>query len=86
MILEWVLLFAAGYLALGVLFALPFVWLGIGQIDPDARRGSVGFRCAVFPGAALFWPYLLLRWRTPKAPPRECNAHRAASETRGVRG
>ena len=69
---------AAGvYLAVGVLFAVPFVAFGAGRIDPAARGAPAGFRLLVLPGAIALWPYLLSRWASgAKAPPEESNAHR----------
>ncbi len=65
------------YLALGVLFAVPFVWRGVGRIDPLAARGSVGFRLAILPGVVALWPLLLRRWLAGAgAPPDERTPHR----------
>ena len=36
------LLLLAGYLACGLLVAIPFVLLGVNKIDPHAARGSWG--------------------------------------------
>src|SRR5262245_34706135 len=67
------------YFALGLVFAVVFSVAGAGRIDPSARGGPWGFRLLIVPGAAIFWPYLLLRWaRGAASPPDETNAHRAA--------
>ena len=50
------------YLALGLLFAMAFVWKGAGRIDPAAGASGFGFRLAILPGSALLWPLLLRRW------------------------
>jgi len=67
------LVLAAGvYAAAGVVFAVPFVLRWVGRTDPAARTGTLGFRLAILPGAALFWPLLLgrvLRGRGPAADP-----------------
>ena len=56
------LLAAAGaYLALGLLFAVPFAARWVGRLDPAARAGSAGFRLLIVPGAVLLWPALLTR-------------------------
>jgi hypothetical protein len=56
------LLAAAGaYLALGLLFAVPFAARWAGRLDPAARLGSRGFRLLIVPGAMLLWPLLLHR-------------------------
>src|SRR5437667_306562 len=58
-----VLLISLGaYLACGLLFAIPFVLVGVKKIDPHAAHGSWGFRLLVIPGAMAFWPLLLRRW------------------------
>jgi hypothetical protein len=72
-------LFAA-YAALGLFFALAFAARGASRLDPAAREGTLGFRIAIVPGAAAFWPFLLRRWlRGDAAPPEERNAHREAA-------
>lgn len=50
------------YGALGALFAVPFVWLGVGRVDPAAARGTLGFRLLILPGTVAFWPLLAWRW------------------------
>jgi len=44
---------SAGYLALGLAFAVPFVARWSGRLDPAARVGTLGFRLLIMPGAAL---------------------------------
>lgn len=76
---------AAGYLALGSVFALWFAWRGAGRLDPAARGGSMGFRLLVLPGAALLWPVLLRAIRAGgAAPPEEANAHRPSPSRSAV--
>ncbi len=76
---NWIVIVAATYVALGVLFAVPFVILGIGRIDPAAKHGTRGFRVMVFPGVVALWPVLLRRWLSGSTrPPAERNAHRDA--------
>lgn len=50
------------YLAIGAVFALGFVTLGVSRIDHAAKGAPVGFRLLIFPGATALWPWLLLRW------------------------
>jgi hypothetical protein len=57
------------YLAIGWIFALAFVSVGIARVDPSAAASSRGFRAIVVPGVAALWPVLLLRWIRRKAPP-----------------
>jgi hypothetical protein len=74
---EWLALALASYAAIGIVFALAFVTLGVQRVDPAARTGTIGFRILILPGAAAFWPLLLKRWAMgSKAPPGETNAHR----------
>lgn len=50
------------YAAIGVAFAAVFVTIGIGRVDPVARKAPLGFRLIVLPGCAALWPLLLGRW------------------------
>ena len=50
------------YLALGVVFAVPFVLKGVNRLDPAARGGTLGFRVLILPGCVLLWPAMLSRW------------------------
>jgi hypothetical protein len=49
------------YLVIGLIFASWFAWRGAARFDAVAGGGSIGFRLLIVPGAALLWPYLLLR-------------------------
>jgi hypothetical protein len=65
------------YAGLGLMFALPFVFIGVQRLDSDARGSGVGFRLLILPGAAALWPMLLYRWaRGVGEPPVEKNPHR----------
>jgi hypothetical protein len=69
------------YLAIGLVFAIPFALIGAKRIDPHAAR----FRLLIIPGAAALWPLLLQRWVAGvKEPPEECTAHRRAARKGGV--
>ncbi len=50
------------YLALGVLFGIPFVLAGVQRIDHGAAGAGLGFRLLILPGTAALWPLLLTRW------------------------
>ena len=50
------------YTALGFVFALPFVSIGVQKIDPQAKGAKLGFRLLIFPGVIAFWPILLKGW------------------------
>jgi hypothetical protein len=67
------------YLGLGLVFAIPFAFVGAGRIDPAARAGTVGFRLLIVPASAALWPLLLRRWLKGMPPPEERNAHRDAA-------
>jgi membrane protein implicated in regulation of membrane protease activity len=74
------LILAAVYLALGLVFAVPFVLVGAGRIDPHAAQASWGFRLLILPGTTLLWPLLVWRWfKGIKEPPEERNPHRCAA-------
>lgn len=65
------------YLVCGLVFAVPFVLLGVKRIDPHAAQGSWGFQLVIFPGVMAFWPLLLRRWaKGVTEPPEENNTHR----------
>ena len=50
------------YAVVGALFAVLFVSVGIGRVDPSAASAGWGFRALVAPGCAALWPVLLMRW------------------------
>lgn len=71
---------AETYAAIGAVFACAFVSRGVSRIDPMAHRAPWSFRILIAPGAAVFWPLLLMRWAAGAvAPPVEVNAHRRAA-------
>jgi hypothetical protein len=61
-VVQTILAVAEVYLACGLLFAVVFVTVGVGRIDPDARGTSFGFRLLILPGTAALWPLLAKRW------------------------
>jgi membrane protein implicated in regulation of membrane protease activity len=74
------LILAAAYLGLGLMFAVPFVLVGAGRIDPHATHASWGFRLLILPGTTVLWPLLARRWfKGVKEPPEERNPHRCAA-------
>lgn len=71
----------AAYAGAGLVFALPFVWLGVQRLDSEAQGSGIGFRLLILPGVAAFWPVLLYRWRRRIVePPVERNPHRLLSQ------
>jgi hypothetical protein len=80
MIVETLLAVTGVYLLAGLVFAVPFVLLGVSRIDPHATQGSWGFRVLIIPGTMFLWPLLARRWmRGIHAPPQEKNPHRHAA-------
>ena len=70
----------AAYAALGLLFAVPFVFIGVQRLDSEARGSGAGFRLLILPGVAAFWPMFLSRWsRGLVEPPVERNPHRLSN-------
>lgn len=51
-----------GYAAVGLVFAIVFVALGVSRIDVQAATASLGFRLIILPGVMALWPVLLHRW------------------------
>ena len=65
------------YAALGLIFAVLFVWIGVQRLDSEAQASGIVFRLLILPGVAAFWPMFLLRWTRGLAePPVERNPHR----------
>ena len=50
------------YAAAGAVTALAFVTFGIARVLPAGTPVTPGARALLIPGAALLWPYALLRW------------------------
>ena len=76
----WLVRLVGLYLLLGILFAIPFVVQWVGNMDPNAKEGSPGFRILISPGVIALLPLLLRRrLRGIHQPPEEKNAHRIAA-------
>lgn len=54
--------FTAGYLGLGLAFAIVFASFGVQRVDPAARASGVVFRAMIVPGCTLLWPVLACAW------------------------
>ena len=77
---SWIVGLVGVYLALGIVFVLPFLLKGIGRIDPVAAEGTVGFKIIISPGVIALWPLLARRWLTGvRTPPEEKSPHRSAA-------
>jgi len=69
------------YAGIGLMFAAPFVWLGVQLLDSEAQGSGIGFRLLILPGVAAVWPMFLYRWsRRIAEPPTEKNPHRLPSK------
>lgn len=53
------------YAAIGIVFAIIFLWKGVGKVDGNVAGSSIWFKMLLFPGACAFWPLLLAKWRKP---------------------
>ncbi len=56
------------YLAIGILFAIPFVIKGVHKVDEGAHGAGIGFRIIIIPGTMVFWPLLLKKWLNAAKP------------------
>ncbi len=50
------------YVFLGIVTAVAFVIFGVERVLPHGATVTVGARILILPGAAVFWPYVLMRW------------------------
>jgi membrane-anchored glycerophosphoryl diester phosphodiesterase (GDPDase) len=50
------------YLAIGLVFALPYLVRGMRQHDPSALGSSWVFKLLLLPSTVLLWPVLLRKW------------------------
>jgi hypothetical protein len=65
------------YAGLGLIFAVPFMCVGVQRLDSEAEGSGIGFRLLILPGVAAFWPMFLYRWTRGLAePPVEKTPHR----------
>jgi hypothetical protein len=63
MLVEVILIIAAVYLLLGILFVIPFLTKGLTKVDEGAHGGTIGFKIIIIPGVIVFWPVLLNKWK-----------------------
>lgn len=50
------------YIAIGAIFALFFVLLGLRRVDPVVSNSTRVFRLLCLPGCVLLWPIMLTKW------------------------
>ena len=60
--IEIILTIVVVYLALGVLFLIPFLIKGISKVDEGAHGSTIGFKIIIIPGVIVFWLVLLRKW------------------------
>ncbi|HEV8506879.1 MAG TPA: hypothetical protein VGQ53_15820 [Chitinophagaceae bacterium] len=62
-VIDIILIVVEAYLALGLMFSIPFAIKGVTMIDPDGAKGTKwSFRVIIIPGTIVFWPLLLKKW------------------------
>lgn len=49
------------YVSIGIVIGIAFVTAGVARVLPHASV-TAGARILWLPGAAVFWPYVLMRW------------------------
>ncbi len=65
---ELILIALGVYAAAGLVFALWFVTVGVGRLDPVARGGTWGFRALILPASVALWPAILFRIASHRPP------------------
>ena len=53
--------------AAGVVTALAFVSVGLGQVVRPPVPATLGARILLLPGSFALWPYILVRWRRARS-------------------
>lgn len=61
-IITIILLCLVAYGAIGLLFAIPFVVVGLGRVDSAAELAGPAVRLLLVPGTVAVWPLMLRRW------------------------
>ena|ERR1051325_4733802 len=64
---------AEGYLLLGFVYAVYFVFWRVQRIDAGAEGAGWGFRLLLIPGSTVLWPYLMLK-KFPSSNPHDTSA------------
>lgn len=52
----------SAYAALGLLFALPFVSIGVTRVLEPPRPVTMAARLLILPGTIVLWPVVLMKW------------------------
>ena len=74
-----------GYVAAGLVFAMPFLAIGAARVDPHLAGSPRVVRLLILPGVVIFWPLLAWRWLARRQAPAEHNPHRRAAAARSPR-
>ena len=79
----WLLVWFSGlYAGIGLLVSPIAIFLAGARIDRALPASGVGFRILILPGAAMLWPFVLVRCLRGGGTPRvERNAHRLRART-----
>jgi hypothetical protein len=65
--LGWLVFYAAAlYVAVGVVFAVVFLTIGVTRALPEPIPVSLGARILFFPASTILWPFVLRRWLQAK--------------------
>jgi len=59
---EFLVMAAAVYLCIGLVFAISFVGFGLTRLDAATVGTGIGFRLLLIPGLTALWPLFLKRW------------------------
>ncbi len=59
---ELIVTLLGAYFAIGVVFALAFVTVGLARVDPNAVGAKTIVRLLLIPGAMALWPLMLVHW------------------------
>jgi hypothetical protein len=62
LIAQLILLLVGLYAAIGLVFGVAFVTVGVARVDHAAREASVGFRLLILPASAALWPVCWRLW------------------------
>lgn len=50
------------YGAIGLVFSILFVSLGLGRVDPNAKATSWAVKLILIPASIALWPVLAVKW------------------------
>ncbi len=81
-LVDWLGLAAGIHATCGLAFGLVFATRLAGRIDPDARRGTWGFKLAILPGLLVLWPCFVVRLARGGEPREDVRRSEAPEEGR----